>query len=178
MHGQTNIKIKNKRFLKYYKKVIVPATYESRGITAYKIIIILIIIVVINITYWKLCISPCISSSLLNFPRICNNLLVTNSIKGNSPHKLPWRDREGVICSSTFSFNLDARWGVWSTPCPDNFAPGIDPISIVYEAGWVSRSVWMRAKKLAPSGIRSPDRPTPSELIHRLRYPGPRFGGS
>ena len=141
-------------------------------------IFITLIIVVIDITYWKMCISSHISSCLLTFPRICNNLLVTNSIKGNLPYKLPWRHRGGVIYSSTFCFNLNARWCVWSTPHPDSFKPGIDPISILYEAGWASGSVWTRVKNLAPTGIRSVDRRTRSELLHRLRYPDPSFGGS
>ena len=32
-------------------------------------------------------------------------------------------------------------------------------------------SVWTGAENLAPSGIRSPDRPARSESIYRLRYP-------
>jgi len=64
-------------------------------------------------------------------------------------------------------------------PLSDSFTPGSDPISIVYEAGWASGSVWTRAKKkLSPTGIRSPDRPTRSQLLHRLGYFGPRFGGN
>ena len=33
--------------------------------------------------------------------------------------------------------------------------------------------VWTDAENLAPTGIRSPDRPPRSELLYRLRYPGP-----
>jgi hypothetical protein len=114
----------------------------------------------------------------IDFFENMNNLLITNSIKGKLPYKLPWRDRGGVIYSSTFTFTLDARWGLWITPPLDSFTPGSDAISIVYEAGWASGSVWTRAKNLAPNGIRFPDRPTLSQLLHRLRYPGPRFGGN
>jgi len=31
--------------------------------------------------------------------------------------------------------------------------------------------VWIGAKKLDPTGIRSPDRPAPSQSLYRLRYP-------
>jgi hypothetical protein len=40
--------------------------------------------------------------------------------------------------------------------------PGKDPIPIVREAVWASWPVWTGAENLAPTGIRSPDRP-----VHR-----------
>jgi hypothetical protein len=42
---------------------------------------------------------------------------------------------------------------------PAAFTPGKDPVSIVQEAVWAPGSVWTGAEKLAPTGIRSPDRP-------------------
>jgi len=51
--------------------------------------------------------------------------------------------------------------------------PGKDPVPIVQEAGWASGTVWIGAKKLALTGIRSPDRPARSESLYRLRYPAP-----
>jgi hypothetical protein len=33
--------------------------------------------------------------------------------------------------------------------------------------------IWTGAENLAPTGIRSPDRPTLSESLYRLSYPGP-----
>ena len=33
--------------------------------------------------------------------------------------------------------------------------------------------VWTGAENLAPTGIRSPDRPARSESLNRLSYPGP-----
>jgi hypothetical protein len=56
---------------------------------------------------------------------------------------------------------------------PAAFTPGEDPVPIVQEAGWAPGPVWTGAKYLAPSGIRSPDRPTLSESLYRLSYPGP-----
>ena len=38
--------------------------------------------------------------------------------------------------------------------------------------GWVAGSVWTGAENLAPTGIRSPDRPARSEWQYRLSYPG------
>jgi hypothetical protein len=38
--------------------------------------------------------------------------------------------------------------------------------------GWVGpRAGWTRAENLAPTGIRSPDRPARSESLYRLGYP-------
>jgi hypothetical protein len=50
-----------------------------------------------------------------------------------------------------------------------------DPVPIVQEVGWALGSVWTGAEYLAPTGIRSPDRPPRSESLYRLSYPGPRL---
>jgi hypothetical protein len=47
--------------------------------------------------------------------------------------------------------------GGWSAPCPTRFTSRKDLVPIVEKAGWAPRPVWMCAKKLAPTGIRSPD---------------------
>jgi hypothetical protein len=45
-----------------------------------------------------------------------------------------------------------------------------------YTGDWMGpRSVWMRAENLTTTWIRSRDRPTRSEPLYRLNYPGPRF---
>ena len=61
--------------------------------------------------------------------------------------------------------DLGARRGrvVSSTPRPD-FTPGKDPEPIVQEGVWVSAPVWTGAENLAPTGIRSPDRPARSSV--------------
>jgi hypothetical protein len=51
--------------------------------------------------------------------------------------------------------------------------PGKDPVPIVLEDRWAPGPVWMRAENLAPTGIRSPDRPSPSVSLYRLSYRGP-----
>ena len=48
---------------------------------------------------------------------------------------------------------------------------GKDPVLIVQEAGWAPGPVWKDAENLAPTGIRSPDRPARSQSLYRLRYP-------
>ena len=65
------------------------------------------------------------------------------------------------------------RGGGWSAPRLDRFTPGKDPVPIVQEAGWVPGPVWTGAENLAPTRIRSPDRPARSESLYRLSYPGP-----
>jgi hypothetical protein len=56
---------------------------------------------------------------------------------------------------------------------PAAFTPGTDPVPIVQEAGWPPGPVWIGVENLAPTGIRSPDRPARSESLYRLRFPGP-----
>jgi hypothetical protein len=46
-------------------------------------------------------------------------------------------------------------------------------VPIVQDAGWAPGPVWTGAENLAPTGIRTPDRPALSESLHRLCYPGP-----
>ena len=61
-------------------------------------------------------------------------------------------------------------WGVSVMPRP-LFIPGNDPVPIVQEDGWDPVPVWTCAENLAPTGIRSPDRPTRSQPLYRLSYP-------
>ena len=68
--------------------------------------------------------------------------------------------------------------GGWSTPRPGRFTPGKDPDTHCI-GGWVgSRAGLDGCEHFAPTGIRSPDRPARSELLYRLRYPGPPSGES
>ena len=70
-------------------------------------------------------------------------------------------------------FNIGARWR-WllnATPRP-LYSREREPVSIVQEAGWAPGPVWAGAENLAPTGIRSPERPARSELLYRLSYPG------
>jgi hypothetical protein len=54
------------------------------------------------------------------------------------------------------------------------FIPGKDPVPIVQGAGWASGWHGRSEKFSPPAGIRSPDRPTHSESLCRLSYPGRR----
>jgi len=56
------------------------------------------------------------------------------------------------------------------TPRP-LFTPGKDPVPIVQEAGWAPGPVWTGAENLAPTRIRSPDRPARSQSLYLLSYP-------
>jgi hypothetical protein len=69
--------------------------------------------------------------------------------------------------------DLGARRGGWSAPRPGRFIPGKDPVLSVKKAGWSPGPVWTCAKNLAPTGIRSPDRPARSQSLCRLSYPDP-----
>ena len=61
-------------------------------------------------------------------------------------------------------------WCVSVTPRP-LFTPGKDPVPIVQESVWTPGPVWRGEENLAPTAIRSPDRPARSHSLYRLRYP-------
>jgi hypothetical protein len=69
--------------------------------------------------------------------------------------------------------DLGARRGGWSAPRPGLFTPGKNPVPIVQEDGWAPGPIWKCSKNLAPTEIRSPDRPARSQSLYRLSYPGP-----
>jgi hypothetical protein len=68
---------------------------------------------------------------------------------------------------------LDGRWVLKATP-RTLFSRERDPVNIVQEAGWAPRPVWTGAENLAPTGIRSPERPARNDFLYRLIYPGPQ----
>ena len=71
--------------------------------------------------------------------------------------------------SYTLSLTSALGGDEWSSPSPGSFTPGKDPVPIVWEAGWATEPVWTGAKYLAPTGIRSPNRPAHSESLYRLK---------
>ena len=59
----------------------------------------------------------------------------------------------------------------WSASRPGcSLPPGKDSVPIVQGAGRGPGSVWTGAKNLAPTGIRSLDRPARNQSLYRLRY--------
>ena len=48
---------------------------------------------------------------------------------------------------------------------------GKDLVPVVQEAGWAPGPVWTGEENLAPTGIRTTDRPTRSQSLYHLRYP-------
>ena len=75
--------------------------------------------------------------------------------------------KNSSIISSTSA--LDEVGG--SAPRPGPFNPRKETRYPLYWGAPVP--VWTGAENLAYTGIRSPDRPVRSELLYRLRYPGP-----
>jgi hypothetical protein len=63
------------------------------------------------------------------------------------------------------------RKGKGQRHAPAVFNPGKDPVPVV----WASGPDWTSAENLAPTGIRSSDRPAHSQLLYRLRYRGPQY---
>jgi len=66
-------------------------------------------------------------------------------------------------------------WGVSVTPRP-LFTPEEDQVPILQETGWAPGPVWTGTENLAPTGIRSPDRPARSQSLYRLSYPAHGWG--
>jgi len=82
--------------------------------------------------------------------------------------------QRGVDIQRYSFFNLGPKMGVGGQGHALAALPtGKDPVPIVWEAGWIPEPVWTSAENLAPTGIRSPDRPARSESLYRLSYPGP-----
>jgi hypothetical protein len=52
--------------------------------------------------------------------------------------------------SSTLPLSSALDRDEWSTPRPDRFTPGNDPVAIVLEARWTPGPVWTVAGNLAP----------------------------
>ena len=48
--------------------------------------------------------------------------------------------------------------------------PGKNTVPIIQEAGWAPGPFWTGAENLAPTGIRSPDRPVRSQSLYQLSY--------
>ena len=95
---------------------------------------------------------------------------ITRNDKGHSTtgHESP----EGEQMYSSTLPSTSALNG-WSAPRSGRSTPRKEPVSIVEEAGWAPEPVWTGAENLAPTGVRSPDRPARNESLYRLSYPGP-----
>jgi hypothetical protein len=61
--------------------------------------------------------------------------------------------------------------GGWLTPPPGRFTPGTDSVPNAQEAGWDTGPVVTGEENLPTTGIGSPDHPTHSESLYRVRYP-------
>ena len=65
---------------------------------------------------------------------------------------------------------LEGGEGSASRPRP-LFTPRKATEPIAQKAGWPPGWVWTGSENLAPTGIRSPDRPARSQSLYRLHYP-------
>ena len=59
--------------------------------------------------------------------------------------------------------------GGWSAPRPGRFTPWKVPVPIEQETGWTPGPAWTVGENVAPTGIRSPDRPARSESLYGLQ---------
>ena len=80
-------------------------------------------------------------------------------------------DKKLRLNHPTYSFfHLGAKLGSWLTPRPSCFTPENDLIPLYRRMG--RPQVWADTENLAPTRIRSPDRPARSDSLYRLSYPG------
>ena len=66
--------------------------------------------------------------------------------------------------SSTLPSTSALDGGGWLKPGPGRFTSGKDPVPFVQKAGWAPGPVWTGEENVAPTGIRSPDRPVRSVI--------------
>jgi hypothetical protein len=65
----------------------------------------------------------------------------------------------------------ELEWVRGQRHAPATLYPGKDPVPIVQETGWAPEPVWTGTENVAPTGIRSPDRPARSQSLYSLSYP-------
>ena len=99
--------------------------------------------------------------------------LFDSLLKGKGKGKFhPITGHEGPegeqMYTSTLPSTSELDGGGWLTLRPGRFTPGKNPVPIVQEAGWAPGPVWTGGENLAPTGIRSPNRPARSESLYRL----------
>ena len=133
------------------------------------------ITVVVNVITTWFCIKKC-----LNFARRAHSAIWDgwNEEKDNGKGH-PRKGHEGPEGKKRYSsiFYLTSALDRDGLPTPrlgrlTPPSPGKDPIFVVQEVGWAPGSVWAGGECLAPTTIRSPDRPARSESLYRLSYPG------
>jgi hypothetical protein len=88
-----------------------------------------------------------------------------------SSYNLPWRHTRWVQVYLYPLFNFAARWDVWSTPSSGRLLPGMTRYPLYRK---LSGSHCTYAKNLAPTGVRSPDRPARSECLMLIGLVSPR----
>jgi len=71
------------------------------------------------------------------------------------------------MCRPALSLTWAQYRGGWLTPQPGRFTPENDPVLTVQEAGWATGPVWPGAENISHAEIRSPDRATFTESVHR-----------
>ena len=89
----------------------------------------------------------------------------------SSSHNLPRRHREGIQVQLYSFFNMYTRWGwVVNATARPLYPRERESVPTVQEAGWAPGPVWTGAENLAPTGIRSPERPVRTLSRHTGCY--------
>jgi hypothetical protein len=84
------------------------------------------------------------------------------------------KTQKGVQVWLNCFFNLGGSWGTVIKATPQQLnPPGNKPGTLItMKDGWAPGPVWTGAEYFDNTGIRFPDRPTSSEYLYRLIYPG------
>ena len=104
-----------------------------------------------------------------SYTRKCTLVQALRLCTGHMAHR-----GRGSIALLFLDHGTRRGWGVNVTPRP-LFISGKNPVPIVQEAGWAPGPVWTGTENLAFTGIRSPDRPTRSQSLYRISYPGHNY---
>jgi len=85
----------------------------------------------------------------------------------------PRRPRKGVEIYLNSFFNLGHICGIFQRHVPASLHPGNTRSALYWRLVRPQDRFWTGEKNLASTEIRSPDRPSRSELLYRLSYPSP-----
>ena len=111
----------------------------------------------LNVTLYQHCLSCFCRSNRLFICRKSKGIV--KSIDNTFMMKFtPWHTSACTGGRRRYSSN-HSQLGRWmSAPRPSRLTPGIDPVPIVREAGWVTGSFWTGTENLASTRIRSTNR--------------------
>ena len=100
-----------------------------------------------------------------------NKNTIRDKKKQISRCNLPWSPEREYRYGSLLSLTSEIEWASGQRHALAALLTGMtDPVPIVLQDGWAPGPVWTGVENLAPTGIRSPERPVRHKSVRRLRY--------